>query len=479
MNEEEIKTNGNIISLAEASKLTGYHQDYLGFLCRTGKLRGFKVGRNWVTTKEAVETLKRGIKDEASALPENLSKVGSEPNSTISSIPVVVKDNYLADSPGLSLSAKTSEAELDELKENVILGIGDKVESLHSEISLIEERVAATESKLKKSSSEAKTILPVIAPAGIMGNKLGNEANIKNQFASNFQLTQTGSQAVVPEVLSQGTKSSLSSFQDFRSSFSSSSFGGWKLDGIVFGISALGFLASLGLNMLNRSTSPDPGLTKIVYEKTTATDFLVPTSTQATTTEIVIRERVSTETIVKSLSADSNLINRLIDQRLNQYLAEGKFKGEKGDTGSQGAPGADGVAQTLQGGWTTGYVPPSQPGGGGAGTIGSFTYFSTDKLTVIDATVNNSLTVPGTSVFSGNATFNGTTTISNLTVSSLNLGLTQGSVVFQGASGLAEDSSNFYWNDSLNALSIGTTTIATSAIVQIESTDKGFLSPRM
>jgi excisionase family DNA binding protein len=42
------------ISLAEAAKKTGYHQDYLGQLARSGKLDAQKVGRNWVTTRAAV-----------------------------------------------------------------------------------------------------------------------------------------------------------------------------------------------------------------------------------------------------------------------------------------------------------------------------------------------------------------------------------------------------------------------------------------
>ena len=42
------------ISLAEAAKMTKYKQDYLGLLCRQGKLKGEKFGRNWVTTKEWV-----------------------------------------------------------------------------------------------------------------------------------------------------------------------------------------------------------------------------------------------------------------------------------------------------------------------------------------------------------------------------------------------------------------------------------------
>jgi hypothetical protein len=44
----------NLISLREASILTGYHPDYLSQLIRGGKLHGSKIGRNWFTTNDAV-----------------------------------------------------------------------------------------------------------------------------------------------------------------------------------------------------------------------------------------------------------------------------------------------------------------------------------------------------------------------------------------------------------------------------------------
>jgi excisionase family DNA binding protein len=48
------KEESKFISLAEAAKLTNYSQDYISLLCRQGKLRAEKLGRNWVTTKEWV-----------------------------------------------------------------------------------------------------------------------------------------------------------------------------------------------------------------------------------------------------------------------------------------------------------------------------------------------------------------------------------------------------------------------------------------
>lgn len=43
------------VSLAEAAQFTNYSQDYLSLLCRQGKLKARKLGRNWVTTKEWVQ----------------------------------------------------------------------------------------------------------------------------------------------------------------------------------------------------------------------------------------------------------------------------------------------------------------------------------------------------------------------------------------------------------------------------------------
>jgi hypothetical protein len=43
--------------MGEAGQLTGYHPDYLGFLARVGKLNATKIGRNWVTSKEALASL--------------------------------------------------------------------------------------------------------------------------------------------------------------------------------------------------------------------------------------------------------------------------------------------------------------------------------------------------------------------------------------------------------------------------------------
>lgn len=44
-----------LISLADAAKLTGLSQGHLRLLAKQDKIWATKIGRNWVTTKETVQ----------------------------------------------------------------------------------------------------------------------------------------------------------------------------------------------------------------------------------------------------------------------------------------------------------------------------------------------------------------------------------------------------------------------------------------
>ena len=44
-----------VITLHQASKISGYHQDYLSALIRKNEIKGEKVGGSWFTTEEEVE----------------------------------------------------------------------------------------------------------------------------------------------------------------------------------------------------------------------------------------------------------------------------------------------------------------------------------------------------------------------------------------------------------------------------------------
>lgn len=47
--------NHDYIPLSEAAKITGYTIDHLRRLIQKGKMRGRRIGRNYVTTRHAVK----------------------------------------------------------------------------------------------------------------------------------------------------------------------------------------------------------------------------------------------------------------------------------------------------------------------------------------------------------------------------------------------------------------------------------------
>ncbi|NVN97199.1 hypothetical protein HXX01_03135 [Candidatus Nomurabacteria bacterium] len=65
----------NVISLNQAAKISGYTQDYLGYLIRTGEMKGVKKGRAWFTTEEDVKNyiFKKKVRSEKLAVKEFFS----------------------------------------------------------------------------------------------------------------------------------------------------------------------------------------------------------------------------------------------------------------------------------------------------------------------------------------------------------------------------------------------------------------------
>jgi len=52
-------TIGELISLPEAAKLSGFSHGFLKEMAEKGRLRARKIGRNWATTIACVEDYKR------------------------------------------------------------------------------------------------------------------------------------------------------------------------------------------------------------------------------------------------------------------------------------------------------------------------------------------------------------------------------------------------------------------------------------
>lgn len=86
----------NIISLNQAAKISGYTQDYLGYLIRTGEMKGVKKGRVWFTTEEAVKDyiFKKKVRSEKLAVREFFSPTRTR-NIVIATIIVFIVGFFL------------------------------------------------------------------------------------------------------------------------------------------------------------------------------------------------------------------------------------------------------------------------------------------------------------------------------------------------------------------------------------------------
>ena len=65
----------NVISLNQAAQISGYTQDYLGYLIRTGEMKGIKKGRAWFTTEEELKNylFKKKVRSSEFAIKEFFS----------------------------------------------------------------------------------------------------------------------------------------------------------------------------------------------------------------------------------------------------------------------------------------------------------------------------------------------------------------------------------------------------------------------
>jgi hypothetical protein len=61
MKDKNQRGKTKYISLCKAAKNSGYAQDYLSLLCRQGKLKGEKIGRNWVTTHQWLDEYQQNL----------------------------------------------------------------------------------------------------------------------------------------------------------------------------------------------------------------------------------------------------------------------------------------------------------------------------------------------------------------------------------------------------------------------------------
>ena len=490
--------------MADASKQTGYHQDYLGFLARQGKLKASKMGRNWFVSKgdlaEFIKNYKNGISeviDEAGqkikvhivpeeahvilqpqAIDNALTEQAMSKTFISEVIPQAVKNVHHTN---ISSSVESMPIQAVEQSPAQILGLHglrkEVLEALDSRILNLSQNLSKTELKIhdqKQLQQQFQAVEPV----------LSQTRSSQSSFVSNFdfgaQVQDSESSITTPQkysTYSLGADKIKNLYQSFsRKQKSNLPF--------LLATSLMVFLGVVGSYLFSGSAT-DKGVvdTKIVYSRVSENAHLTSVSKAAPASGnvYIVNKNVGTQVYNKLLGLSDSAVYLLIDQRLNQYLADGKLKGEKGDTGIQGLTGTS----LLAGGnnpFTT-YAPNPGSGFTGATSLG-VTQLSAGSADIAILKVGQ-LSVSGSSIFGGpvtfnsSAIFNGSTTISSLVVNNINPGFIQGSVVFQGANGLAQDNSSLFYNASTSQLSLGTTTPNLSALLELDSTSKGFLAPRM
>jgi len=70
MNEDFIYNGKKYISSKQASKVTGYTSDYIGQLCRGGKVEARRVGRSWFIAEESILNYEKEISVKVSEMAE-------------------------------------------------------------------------------------------------------------------------------------------------------------------------------------------------------------------------------------------------------------------------------------------------------------------------------------------------------------------------------------------------------------------------
>lgn len=104
-----------VISLNQAAQLSGYTQDYLGYLVRKGEIRGMKKGRAWFTTEEEVNNylFKKKIRSKKLAIGDFFSPSRTK-NIVIATI-VVFMGGFLL----LSTFNKNKVVQVNEIKSGI------------------------------------------------------------------------------------------------------------------------------------------------------------------------------------------------------------------------------------------------------------------------------------------------------------------------------------------------------------------------
>ena len=98
-----------VISLNQAAEISGYTQDYLGFLVRKGELKGMKKGRTWFTTEEEVKNyiFKKKVRHQEFAIKDFFSPTRTR-NIILATIIIFIGGFFVWDNLKKNVSVKVA-----------------------------------------------------------------------------------------------------------------------------------------------------------------------------------------------------------------------------------------------------------------------------------------------------------------------------------------------------------------------------------
>jgi hypothetical protein len=209
----ETNTNNSAwISLSRAAQITGYHQDYLGQLCRLGKLPATKKGRIWFTSEDALNRL--------AAIPDaedNEPQVTTTEEAALDyTQPAISQNITVSQVEGLPIAIRTLPTQVrgGNTIQNIITNI--RIESLQNEVMELRQLLG-------------RLMAEVATHTNLLQGRAAHSAQdqLKHQYISNFDFNAPLSRANIQQQDSQAAagalealKASLEEEKPMRSKYS-------------------------------------------------------------------------------------------------------------------------------------------------------------------------------------------------------------------------------------------------------------------